>query len=315
MAIRWDSISSSPPESRAACQPWCRSRCCMSRSTMPRLKSRTCTSARSRLVIEMGEEADGQHMLPEDYGALYLQFATTIHRLVPEASPAFESVNMDVEVWPDRGPCLLAGRFPRLPKSARPAERLRLFLVRTLSERCLPQPVERSVSRAGVSRPYSASLEDRDHEHAVKVTFADSAAGHDRLFSGKLDRITFRADEYRWKLDLAAHSAPASRDETPKGERQNCLSLRPVRAPYPQVWGKILTCLASRAVLPRILDMVSNRPANCRHGCSRALDPLEGDGIGESNHKHESRVWALIVWWGVVTLIVGYVLWTKVSGS
>ena len=35
--------------------------------------------------IEMGEEADGQHMLPEDYGALYLQFATAIHRLVPEA--------------------------------------------------------------------------------------------------------------------------------------------------------------------------------------------------------------------------------------
>ena len=40
----------------------------------------------------MGEEADGQHMLPEDYGALYLQFATAIHRLVPEAKlggPAF----------------------------------------------------------------------------------------------------------------------------------------------------------------------------------------------------------------------------------
>jgi len=43
--------------------------------------------------IEMGEEADGQHMLPEDYGALYLQFATAIHKLVPQAKlggPAFE---------------------------------------------------------------------------------------------------------------------------------------------------------------------------------------------------------------------------------
>ena len=42
--------------------------------------------------IEMGEEADGQHMLPEDYGALYLQFATAIHKLVPNArlgGPAF----------------------------------------------------------------------------------------------------------------------------------------------------------------------------------------------------------------------------------
>lgn len=65
--------------------------------------------------IEMGEEADGQHMLPEDYGALYLQFATAIHRLVPEAKlggPAFEGVNEDVEVWPDAaGKVSWLGRF------------------------------------------------------------------------------------------------------------------------------------------------------------------------------------------------------------
>lgn len=54
--------------------------------------------------IEMGEEADGQHMLPEDYGALYLQFASAIHKLVPEAKlggPAFEPSLTDIEVWPD----------------------------------------------------------------------------------------------------------------------------------------------------------------------------------------------------------------------
>jgi hypothetical protein len=54
--------------------------------------------------IEMGEEADGQHMLPEDYGALYIQFATAIHKLVPEAKlggPAFEGTFGDVQVWPD----------------------------------------------------------------------------------------------------------------------------------------------------------------------------------------------------------------------
>jgi hypothetical protein len=54
--------------------------------------------------IEMGEEADGQHMLPEDYGALYVQFASAIHRLVPEAKlggPPFEGTFDDVEVWPD----------------------------------------------------------------------------------------------------------------------------------------------------------------------------------------------------------------------
>jgi len=65
--------------------------------------------------IEMGEEADGQHMLPEDYGALYLQFATAIHRLVPDAKlggPAFEGTFDDVEVWPDaRGKVSWLGRF------------------------------------------------------------------------------------------------------------------------------------------------------------------------------------------------------------
>ena len=65
--------------------------------------------------IEMGEEADGQHMLPEDYAALYLQFATAIHKLVPEAKlggPPFEGTFDDVEVWPDaNGKVSWLGRF------------------------------------------------------------------------------------------------------------------------------------------------------------------------------------------------------------
>jgi F5/8 type C domain-containing protein len=54
--------------------------------------------------IEMGEEADGQYMLPEDYGALYLQFATALHRVDPNyklGGPAFQGVTEDVKVWPD----------------------------------------------------------------------------------------------------------------------------------------------------------------------------------------------------------------------
>jgi len=65
--------------------------------------------------IEMGEEADGQHMLPEDYGALYIQFAAAIHKLVPEAKlggPAFEGTFGDVQVWPDAmGRVSFLGRF------------------------------------------------------------------------------------------------------------------------------------------------------------------------------------------------------------
>ena len=54
--------------------------------------------------IEMGEEPDGQYMLPEDYGALYLQWATAIHKVDPKlklGGPAFQGVNDDIQVWPD----------------------------------------------------------------------------------------------------------------------------------------------------------------------------------------------------------------------
>jgi len=54
--------------------------------------------------IEMGEEADGQYMLPEDYAALYLQWATAIRRVDPAlklGGPSFQGVNKDIEVWPD----------------------------------------------------------------------------------------------------------------------------------------------------------------------------------------------------------------------
>jgi hypothetical protein len=54
--------------------------------------------------VEMGEEADGQYMLPEDYAALYLQWAAAIHKIDPAlklGGPSFQGVNKDIEVWPD----------------------------------------------------------------------------------------------------------------------------------------------------------------------------------------------------------------------
>jgi F5/8 type C domain len=65
--------------------------------------------------IEMGEEADGQYMQPEDYAALYLQWATALHRVDPSlklGGPAFQGVNKDIEVWPDaKGKVSWLGRF------------------------------------------------------------------------------------------------------------------------------------------------------------------------------------------------------------
>jgi len=65
--------------------------------------------------VEMGEEPDGQKMLPEDYGALYLQFAQAIHRVDPNlklGGPVFEGVNQDIQVWPNaKGQVSWLGRF------------------------------------------------------------------------------------------------------------------------------------------------------------------------------------------------------------
>ncbi len=65
--------------------------------------------------VEMGEEADGQFMLPEDYGALYLQWATALHRVDPTlklGGPSFTGENHDIEVWPNAdGKVSWTGRF------------------------------------------------------------------------------------------------------------------------------------------------------------------------------------------------------------
>jgi F5/8 type C domain len=65
--------------------------------------------------IEMGEEADGQYMLPEDYATLYLQFATALHRVDPNlklGGPVFEGVTEDIKAWPDsQGRTSWLGRF------------------------------------------------------------------------------------------------------------------------------------------------------------------------------------------------------------
>ena len=65
--------------------------------------------------IEMGEEPDGKHAMPEDYAALYLQWARALHNVDPKlrlGGPIFEGVNEDIRVWPDaRGRTSWMGRF------------------------------------------------------------------------------------------------------------------------------------------------------------------------------------------------------------
>jgi hypothetical protein len=65
--------------------------------------------------VELGEEPDGQRMLPEDYAALYVQWAAAIHKVDPNlklGGPVFEGVKEDIEVWPDvDGRVSWLGRF------------------------------------------------------------------------------------------------------------------------------------------------------------------------------------------------------------
>jgi hypothetical protein len=71
--------------------------------------------------IEMGEEPDGKHAMPEDYAALYLQWATALHKVDPKlklGGPIFEGVNEDIHVWADAlGRTSWMGRFVDYLKS------------------------------------------------------------------------------------------------------------------------------------------------------------------------------------------------------
>jgi len=54
--------------------------------------------------VEMGEEPDGHYTTPEDYAALYLQWATALHKVNPSlklGGPIFTGVNKDIEAWAD----------------------------------------------------------------------------------------------------------------------------------------------------------------------------------------------------------------------
>lgn len=55
------------------------------------------------LGVELGEEPDGQYMLPEDYGALFVQWADAIHAVDPSlrvGGPVLQEMT-EVPVWPN----------------------------------------------------------------------------------------------------------------------------------------------------------------------------------------------------------------------
>ena len=81
--------------------------------------------------VELGEEADGQFTLPEDYAELYIQAARAIHKVDPAAKlggPSFTGENQDIEAWPDEnGKTSWTGRFIDYLKSHHALNELAFF--------------------------------------------------------------------------------------------------------------------------------------------------------------------------------------------
>ena len=71
--------------------------------------------------MELGEEPDGQYCFPEDYGALYLQWADALHRVDPLlklGGPSFQTAINGWVTWPDaNGDRSWLRRFLRYLKS------------------------------------------------------------------------------------------------------------------------------------------------------------------------------------------------------
>jgi hypothetical protein len=81
--------------------------------------------------VELGEEADGQFTLPEDYAELYIQAARAIHKVDPSVrlgGPSFTGQNQDIETWPDEnGKVSWTGRFIDYLKSHHAMNELAFF--------------------------------------------------------------------------------------------------------------------------------------------------------------------------------------------
>ena len=141
----------------------------------------------------MGEEADGQYMLPEDYGALYLQWATALHRMDPAlklGGPSFTGENHDIEVWADaNGKVSWTGRFIDYFKQHGRMNDLAFFSFEHYPYEPCRFPGAAFMT-SPIGQPYHAGVEGRrrssehaDIHHRIQPVFRASETSSD-IFSG-----------------------------------------------------------------------------------------------------------------------------------
>ena len=122
--------------------------------------------------IELGEEPDGQYLSPEDYGALYLQFADAIHAVAPElqlGGPGFQTDVTGWHFWPDRnGNTSWMNRFLRYMKQHNRMRDFNFFSFEwyPFDDVCAP-PAPQLAQHSGLFATAIRSLERDGLTHAI----------------------------------------------------------------------------------------------------------------------------------------------------
>ena len=104
--------------------------------------------------VEMGEEPDGAFMMPEDYAALYVQWARALHKVDPRlklGGPVFTGENDDIKMWPDaQGRTSWLGRFIDYLKAHGSNRRPVVCVVRALPARSVRRELVRFIPRTAI---------------------------------------------------------------------------------------------------------------------------------------------------------------------
>jgi hypothetical protein len=150
--------------------------------------------------VEMGEEADGQFTLPEDYAELYIQAAKAIHAVDPSlklGGSASQLINLE---WVQPG----SGEQHVFPAKSDLTDGAGHALITAYT---LRRPDDQ----------WSVMIVNRDqfNAHSIRLNFRDDATHTQRTLAGDVAVSSFGRDQYQWhpaSTTFMAHAANAGAD-------------------------------------------------------------------------------------------------------